>query len=332
MSALALALTELESARLTACEHVIEGNLQGFRAVGEALMVIRDGRLYRTTHRTFADYCEQRWDLKRAHGYRLIEAAEVAQDLEAVSPNGDIQTPATESVARELAPLKGDQAVMAEVWAGLQHRYGPARITAGLVREAVAVRIANEDRADRRAERVAGFRDTSDELLRMGRFPVLVADPPWRYEYPQGDSRRIENHYPTLPLADIMALEVPAASDAVLFLWVPAPLLLEGAAVLEAWGFTYRSGAVWVKDRIGMGYYFRQRFEHVLLGRRGDMPPPLEANRPDNVIEAPRGRHSEKPAGLYERVEAMYPGLPKVELFARQPRPGWHAWGNEVSA
>ena len=28
-------------------------------------------------------------------------------------------------------------------------------------------------------------------------------------------------------------------------------------------------------------------------------------------------------------IERMYSG-PKVELFSREPRPGWLSWGNEV--
>jgi MT-A70 len=37
------------------------------------------------------------------------------------------------------------------------------------------------------------------------------------------------------------------------------------------------------------------------------------------------------PDGAYELIEQMYPELPKIELFARQARPGWEAWGNEIT-
>ena len=48
-------------------------------------------------------------------------------------------------------------------------------------------------------------------------------------------------------------------------------------------------------------------------------------------IEAKRGRHSQKPACVYELLERMYPRASKLELFARgRPRVGWSAWGNEV--
>ena len=164
------------------------------------------------------------------------------------------------------------------------------------------------------------------------RFAVVYADPPWRYDDTTTDpSRAIENHYPTMELHDVelQAVEALCTDDAVLLLWVPSPKLEEGIGVLRAWGFTYRTGAVWTKDRLGMGYLFRQRHEHLLLGVRGSMPTPAEGDRPDSVIEAPRGEHSAKP-DLYEMIDAMWPGVAKIEFFARREVPdGWTAWGNE---
>lgn len=51
-----------------------------------------------------------------------------------------------------------------------------------------------------------------------------------------------------------------------------------------------------------------------------------------SVITAPRREHSRKPDEAYEMIEQMYPELPKIELFARQTRPGWQAWGNKIAA
>jgi len=164
-----------------------------------------------------------------------------------------------------------------------------------------------------------------------GRFSVLLADPPWRYE--QGGStpnRRVENHYPTMSVEEICALEVPAADDAVLFLWAVNPLLFDAGKVMEAWGFEYRTGFVWVKTNgFGTGHWVRQRHEQLLVGRKGDMRTPCGA-LPDSVIEAPRREHSRKPDEAYEVIEQMYPGFKRVELFARRPRAGWTVWGNEV--
>lgn len=164
-----------------------------------------------------------------------------------------------------------------------------------------------------------------------GPFDVLLADPPWEYHFSETATRTVENQYPTLSLEAIRALPVAAISapDSVLFLWSTSPKLGEALSVLSAWGYTYTTSLVWVKDRIGMGYYARQRHEFLLIGKRGAYPVPLPENRPDSVIEAPRALHSQKPDVAYDVIERMYPQAHRVELFARVARAGWSAWGNE---
>jgi N6-adenosine-specific RNA methylase IME4 len=164
----------------------------------------------------------------------------------------------------------------------------------------------------------------------VGPFPVLYADPPWRYEYSESSTREVENNYPTMSLDEIKALNVPACDDAVLFLWATSPKLEEALEVLNAWGFAYRTCMVWAKDKIGMGYYARQRHELLLIGKRGNLPVPDPEDRPDSVVMAPRTEHSEKPEVFYEIIERMYPTQERVELFARHERNGWAAWGNQA--
>ena len=80
-----------------------------------------------------------------------------------------------------------------------------------------------------------------------------------------------------------------------------------------------------------MGVWTRNRHELLLIGRKGDASPAPRTLLLDSVIQARRGRHSEKPTIVYERLEHLYPGRTKLELFARgTPRPGWNAWGNQV--
>jgi len=159
--------------------------------------------------------------------------------------------------------------------------------------------------------------------LPAGSFNVIYADPPW----PLGSS--VEQHYPTMPTAEIAALRVPAAESAALFLWEVTTLRNDATAVIEQWGFTHKAEYVWVKPSIGTGNYVRNRHEKLLIATRGDFSIPLE--RFDSVVEAPRGRHSEKPKIFYELIEQMYPTATKLELFARgKTRTGWTAWGNEV--
>ena len=182
-----------------------------------------------------------------------------------------------------------------------------------------------------KAEKVATIAEHfTAPLDSLGPFPVLYADPPWHYDFAESSTRRIENHYPTMQLDEIKALEVPACDNSILYLWATSPKLTEALEVLQAWGFEYATCAVWVKPSIGMGYYFRQRHELLLVGKRGALPTPDAEDRPDSVIEAASGTHSEKPEKVYELLERMYPLLDRVELFARQARPGWASWGNQV--
>jgi len=178
--------------------------------------------------------------------------------------------------------------------------------------------------------------------LPPGQFCLLYADPPWRYEFQGSASRSVENHYPTLPFYEIANQTVNgrkvsdlAAHDAVLFLWATTPKLTEALTVMDTWGFTYRTAMCWVKDKIGLGFWFRSRFELLLVGLKGQFPTPKPEDRIDAVLEAPRRRHSEKPIEAIERLEQMYPNLRqthRIELYARKDCPGWTSWGNEIIA
>jgi N6-adenosine-specific RNA methylase IME4 len=165
--------------------------------------------------------------------------------------------------------------------------------------------------------------------------PLILADPPWDFKIfdESGMQRTPGAQYPCMETAEIAALSVPAADDCVLFLWTTAPHLLQALDVMDvmkARGFEYRTNLVWTKDKIGLGFWFKNQHEHLLVGVRGDIPAPLPSCRPASVIEAVRREHSRKPDEVYELIERMYPELPKIELFARNSRPGWDAWGNQA--
>lgn len=189
-----------------------------------------------------------------------------------------------------------------------------------------------EERLDRIAEISKGNRELSTDA----RYPVIYADPPWRYENPPmgGTNRSIENHYPTMTLEEICALPVAelATDDAMLYLWATAPKLAECMKVIEAWGFEYRTNMVWDKEVIGMGYHARNQHEILLIAKRGNIPPPQAGTQPASVHREKRAEHSAKPNFYYEMIEAAYPQLPKIELFCRSPRDGWSVWGNQSEA
>jgi len=175
----------------------------------------------------------------------------------------------------------------------------------------------------------------------VGGFPTILADPPWRFTNRTGkvapEHRRLDR-YSTMSLEAIkeMGVREVAARDAHLYLWVPNALLLDGLAVMEAWGFRYISNIVWAKrrkdggpDGRGVGFYFRNVTELLLFGVRGSMRTLSPGRSQVNMIETRKREHSRKPDEQYDLIEACSPG-PRLELFARHPRSGWTVWGNEA--
>lgn len=188
-----------------------------------------------------------------------------------------------------------------------------------------------EVRRSDRIQKITEIAQGNSALDLTKKYPVIYCDPPWRYDYAATESRAIENQYPTMALDDICALPVSeiAHSDCVLFMWTTSPKLEESMRVIAAWGFTYKTCAVWDKQKIGMGYYFRQRHELLLVATKGAPPAPPPSVRPDSVFSFPRGEHSAKPIEVAELIEAMYPDFEKIEMFCRAPRVGWAVWGNQ---
>ena len=169
--------------------------------------------------------------------------------------------------------------------------------------------------------------------LPSGEFNIIYADPPWKYEHPpMGDTNRsIEKHYETMELEKIKSLQIPSAENSVLFIWATAPKLAEVIEVINSWGFNYRTCAVWDKEIIGMGYWFRNQHELLLIAIKGSFPPPPIESRFSSVYREKRGEHSRKPDYYYQLIEKMYPNGKYLELFARRKwNDKWTVWGNEI--
>lgn len=194
--------------------------------------------------------------------------------------------------------------------------------------------LSTAEKKSRRAAREIEL-GAKQMALPEARFGVIYADPEWKFEtYSEetGMDRSADNHYPTSSLDAIKSRDVGslAADDCVLFLWATVPMLPEALEVMAAWGFEYKSNFDWRKDRVGTGYWNRNRHEHLLIGTRGRIPAPAMGEQFDSSIEAPVGEHSVKPEIFYEIIEAYFPTLPKIELNARVARPGWVRWGYEA--
>ncbi|MGE0154789.1 MAG: MT-A70 family methyltransferase [Reyranellaceae bacterium] len=190
------------------------------------------------------------------------------------------------------------------------------------------------------------------EGLKPNHYRVVLADPPWQFNSLWGGrpkkteagypSRSVDAHYDTLTIDQLCALPVAtvAAADCVLFMWTCWPVLQKSFRVIESWGFEYKTCAFsWMKadpyrlfadDKTpfaGLGYWTRANTEPCLLATRGR--PKRRGKDVRQGIIAPRREHSRKPDCVYERIERLVDG-PYLEMFARNTRPGWDAWGNQV--
>jgi N6-adenosine-specific RNA methylase IME4/ParB-like chromosome segregation protein Spo0J len=189
----------------------------------------------------------------------------------------------------------------------------------------------NYQRQERERALAAKTKAASNELGTMKRFPVIYIDLPWPWEaWNQETGMDRAPMYPTMSIEEIYALNIPAADDCALFLWATVPLLDRAIDVMPHLGFTYKSNIMWDKERIGTGIWARIQHEQLLIGTKGKIPAPAPGTQPPSVIRAKPGKHSEKPDIFAEIIEKMFPTLPKLEMFARKPRPSWTTWGNEL--
>jgi N6-adenosine-specific RNA methylase IME4 len=187
--------------------------------------------------------------------------------------------------------------------------------------------------------------DAAESLLLTAsgrRFGTILADPPWQFQNRTGkiapEHKRL-SRYGTMILDEIKALPIPqvSADTAHLYMWVPNALLPDGIAVLQAWGFQYKSNIVWHKvrkdggsDGRGVGFYFRNVTELILFGVRGKNARTLRPGRTQvNYLSSRKREHSRKPDEQYKLIEACSPG-PFLELFARGDRKNWTNWGDQA--
>ena len=172
----------------------------------------------------------------------------------------------------------------------------------------------------------------------MNKFGVILADSAWNYETwaPDGAHKSPENHYTVSSLESMASLPVSilTAKNCVLLMWCTWPMMAQGAALMEAWGFEYKTGIPWLKlskdmlPRIGTGYHTRVCSEYIMIGTKGSPCAPEPFERLPGIILAHQGAHSAKPDAAYTFAE-LYHG-PRIELFARRYRPGWISLGNEL--
>lgn len=175
--------------------------------------------------------------------------------------------------------------------------------------------------------------------LPRGPYDLIMADPPWHFatRSAKGITRKgAGGQYDTMTLDEIKALPVAgiASRDCLLWLWATNPMLPQALEVMAAWGYTYKTAGHWSKrnpatgkQAFGTGYILRCAGEPFLIGMRGTVKTSRSVR---SVIEGPVREHSRKPDEAFAAAEALMPGARRIELFSRQPRRGWDAWGDEA--
>lgn len=186
-------------------------------------------------------------------------------------------------------------------------------------------------------------------------FDMIMADPNWEFQTwsDAGKAEKSpESHYETMSIDEIAALPVGqlAAKDAVLWLWGTHPMVLDsmgdvsrGVApdasyspvghVIRSWGFRFVTSGTWVKRTrrgllaFGTGYRLRCASEPFFIACNGN---PETARTVRTIIEGPLRQYSRKPSEAYVEAERMMPGARRADLFSREDRPGWTAWGHET--
>ena len=196
-------------------------------------------------------------------------------------------------------------------------------------------------------------KNTLEEIyppLPKEKYDIIYADPPWDYggkmQFDKTSTTKekidLERNifisaasfkYPTLKTSELKKLEVLniAHDDSLLFMWATGPFLEQAIELGSAWGFEYKTMAfVWNKMVHNPGKYTMSYCEFCLIFKRGRIPAPRGARNIKQLIEIPRGEHSEKPLQVLNNISEMFPTQKRIELFARSNAPGWTAWGLDV--
>ena len=177
------------------------------------------------------------------------------------------------------------------------------------------------------------------------RYDVVLSDPPWSYSGAQDKWGAASKFYQTHSDEVLHMIARPPLNDpGVLFLWTSGPKMNSAIHLIESWGLHYRSvGFVWVKtNKEGVPWKARgvrpsvtkQLTEFVLVASTRAKGRPLKIGPGGEAVVqtvfAPVQEHSRKPDAVQKRIDVLYPGHSKLEMFARRARAGWDVHGDEA--
>jgi N6-adenosine-specific RNA methylase IME4 len=184
-------------------------------------------------------------------------------------------------------------------------------------------------RETKRATATKRLKSYNPPTTKDGPFGVIVADPPWAYDArAQDGSHRAANPYPSMSLDEIRALTIPAADDAILWLWTTNAHIEHAFEICRAWGFEPKTILTWFKMKMGLGDWLRGATEHCLMAVRGK--PTVTLTNQTTALMAKPSDHSSKPEEFYKLVSTLCPDPRRLELFARRTRKDWFCSGADV--
>ena len=176
------------------------------------------------------------------------------------------------------------------------------------------------------------------------KYDVILADPPWKQS--KGGKKSVRQSssgqamdYSVCTLDEIrnhlkQATEL-TEDNAILFLWTIDKYLIDAQRIAESLGYKLHARMIWNKvTGIPAAFTIRYGHEYLLYMYKGKLRPIAydERGRIHTVFTERVKRHSQKPEISFEIIQRLYPTERKIELYARQERPGWDCWGNEVSS
>ena len=180
----------------------------------------------------------------------------------------------------------------------------------------------------------------------LGKYDLVYADPAWRYYGSETKNGACGKHYATMAPEEIAALPVKDLfrdpKHGAVFLWATCPLLDVAIDTGKEWGLYYRGVAFnWVKTRKDGGIIGAQGVPPTATKPTSELcllfttcskgrPFKIESSKVPQVVPAPRGQHSEKPACVRDSIVQIYGDRPRIELFSRHIVDGWDRVGNEV--
>ena len=173
------------------------------------------------------------------------------------------------------------------------------------------------------------------------KYKTIYLDPPWEEKGGGKIKRGADKHYKVMSLKEIEALPIPNLADPEgchLYMWVTNNFFEKGLDLIKKWGFEYITTITWLKDRFGLGQYFRGITEHCIFASTDKRLPykcELQIDGSTKRCQGitgfyePKTIHSRKPFKMREMIEKVS-YAPRIELFAREQFASWDCWGNEV--